>query len=213
LELAGAKFLCVVRNPEATLVSFFKFKMMKSGAASGDVNDFILSRAATPGGGTETYSQGPGFGGYLWDFYAEYWRCRNLPNVLLIAYENLKQDLDAHIPVIAEFMGLPPLDASVQSKVAELSSFAWMSKHDHLFDDHHVETRFASKKGNGKGKNKSCSKGSGTTTKVGLELGSDYNTVVLPGTREHLHSLWRSLVTPVTGHMEYKDMVASLVRR
>merc|ERR1712050_59214 len=107
----------------------------------------------------------------------EYWRCRNLPNVLLVAYEHLKTDLNAHIPLLANFMGLSEPDDAVHEKVAELSSYAWMPQNQNLFDDHHVEVRMATKKGKGKGK---------VATKVGLQLGSAYNTKVSEGTREHL---------------------------
>merc|ERR1712039_648568 len=97
----------------------------------------------------------------------------------------------------------------------ELSSFEWMQKNDHLFDDHHMGERLAKlgRKGGGKGDGKGHGKGEGkgtgikTSSKVGLQVGDNVNVCVSDETRELLIRKWQEYVTPITGHQTYKDML------
>lgn len=227
LEAGGTKYVCLLRDPEAAMVSWFKFNIAKSSdPETKDVNDWapnhFLSTAV------------PGIGCHIWDFYIELWKCRKLRNVLLVVYEKLKIDLAAHIPRIAAFMGLPAPASDAQAKIEELCSFGWMSKHPHLFDDHHMATRKAAfqeqfpelaegkaagkakLKGKGKGKDgKDIGKAKGKNepkpaTKVGLQVGDEFNTQVSENTRELLARAWREHVTPITGHDTYEDMAAEV---
>jgi hypothetical protein len=206
-ENQGARFLCVLREPESTLVSNFKFLLTKGKPETEgkDVNAFAASYFLPNGKITQD------FGGNVWDFYVEFWRCRSLPNVQVLAFEHLKQDLNSQIPVIAEFMGLPKPDGALHEKVAELGSFAWMSANDHLFDDHHVGPRIAKAKGKGKGEGKGEGKSGHASTKVGLQVGDDVNTKLSDETRASLARAWQDIVTPVTGHATYEDMIAELL--
>lgn len=204
-EVNGARYLCVLRDPEGALLSEFKFKLAKGRIETKDVNVFakshFLPRSEVP----------PTFGGHIWEFYAEFWQCRILPHVKLIAFEDLKQYLESQILPIAEFMGLPEPSPEVQAKVLELGSFAWMQKNDRLFDDHHMPARINRVKGKGKGEGKSdLFLQQGFTSKVGLQVGDDVNVKVTEETRALLACAWRDIVEPVSGHACYPDMVKAL---
>jgi hypothetical protein len=204
LEASGGKFLCVVRDPEATLKSYFKFLFAKQvpGTESRDVNAFIRSAHVMPGAESQ-------FGASLWEFYAEYWRCRHLPSVKLVAYEHLRRDLAKELHGINAFLSLPELEQERLSTVLELSSMKWMSANDGLFDDHHMGARLA-RRAAAKGKGK----GEGThvpTPKVGHELKEDgVVTELTPESRELLVQLWKQHMEPVTGCASYSEMIAQL---
>lgn len=213
LEARGAQYLCVLRDPETAMLSEFKFMVSKCHprADSKDVNVFATSCfLPSVAGGAVEYP--PWFGGYVWEYYIEFWRCRALPNVRLIAFEHLKRDLGSQIPVIADFMGISQVSSELHAKVMELGSFAWMQANDHLFDANHMPVRLARMKGKGKGKGKGDEGGKvfKPTTKVGLQVGDDVNTAVTEETRALLARAWREMVTPVTGHESYQAMIDEL---
>jgi hypothetical protein len=202
-EMAGARYLCVLRDPEAALLSEFKFMLSKGIVEAKDVNVFAKSHFL-PGSEIQ-----PKFGGHIWQFYAEFWKCRMLPYVKLVAFEDLKRDLDGQILPIARFLGLLDPSPELQAKVLELSSFAWMQQNDNLFDDHHMPLRIESVKGKGKGGIKGKGKGV-VTSKVGLQVSDDVNVKVTDETRALLSRAWHDFVGSVSGHPSYADMVKAL---
>ena len=77
LSHMDSKFLCVIRDPETTLVSNFKFLTSKGAVFTNDVNEFARTLRWMPGG---TGDKKPTFGARVWDFYKEFYQCRHLPN-------------------------------------------------------------------------------------------------------------------------------------
>ena len=79
LSHMDSKFLCVIRDPESTLLSNFKFLISKGALTNvtKDVNEFARLRKWMPGGGGELE---PVFDATVWDFYREFFMCRHLPN-------------------------------------------------------------------------------------------------------------------------------------
>lgn len=63
----------------------------------------------------------------FWENVRSWWEIRNLPNVQLVHYTNLKQDLPGEIRRIAEFLGIP-INESRWSSILEYCSFEWMKK-------------------------------------------------------------------------------------
>jgi hypothetical protein len=204
LEASGCKFLCVVRDPEASLKSYFKFLLAKQhpDTESRDVNTFIRSASVMPG------TEGR-FGASIWEFYAEYWRCRHLPSVKVVAYEHLRKDAAKELHSVNAFLGLPKLDQERLSTVLELSSMKWMSANDGLFDDHHMGVRLAKRfaaKGKGHGKGAPA-----TVKKVGLDVTEEgVVTELTLETRELLVQLWKEHMEHVTGCASYSGMIAQL---
>ena len=79
----ASKFLCVIRDPEATLLSYFKFAISKGEKQIKDINEFVKMLRWMPGG---TGERGTVFGAYIWQFYQEFWQCRELSNVCIKQY-------------------------------------------------------------------------------------------------------------------------------
>lgn len=204
LESQGAKFLCTVREPEATMKSWFRFSLSKGHAAtaSRDINDFVRSKFNSPIG---EGSLEPLYGADMWTHYAEYWLCRKLPNVLVISYEHLRRNFDGELTKIANFLGVE-LTPELLERVRSLGSMDWMSKNGHMFDDHYIPLRLARAGGGEKFV---------STKKVGLsnadlEGGGTVNDELDEFTREFMAETWRAVVTPITGHASYADMIAEL---
>jgi len=204
-----ARFICVLRDPEATLVSFFKFMISKDAAFTDDVNEFAKQARWVEGG----IADGPPpsrfstFGAYIWQFYTEFWQCHELPNVHVVSYEAMRKDLRALLPGIATFMGLGEPSEELCDTVMKLSSFDYMKEHEVQFDDHYFTTRMEKLHGTGEA---SKPEGHVTSSKVGLEVGPGINAKVSDETRKLLETTWQKHVTPITGHSSYAEMEASL---
>jgi len=198
-HLAQSKFLCTIRDPEATLLSEFKFSHSKGSPATqaNDVNVFARSSAFIRGGEGDHKLK---FGKTMWECYTEYWQSRSLPEVYVIPYEHMRKRSREYLYTIANFMDLPAPSDELIEKVLELSSFEWMQAHENQFDDHHMDERLAKLNGKGAGKGN-------RSTKVGLKVGEGVNVSISDETRELLIKQWQEHVTPITGHQTYRDML------
>ena len=63
----------------------------------------------------------------FWDNIRTWWRTRDLPNVRLVHFSELKQDLPGTIRQIAEFLQIP-INESHWSAILEHCSFEWMKR-------------------------------------------------------------------------------------
>lgn len=217
LSLLDARFVCTLREPEAVLLSYFKFMVAKGLAGKKpDVNVFArCAQWATPDFVTEKLKPFDGhlFGTDLWTFFREIWICRDLPNVHVLVYDEMKKDLDAMLPDLAGFLGL---EASIANKdarsiILKMSSFQFMKDNEERFDDHHMGPRIATimkKKGG-----PASVPPSRTSSKVGLQVGKDINTTINEETRALIQSMWEKNVTPFTGHKSYNDLVADVLSK
>ena len=61
----------------------------------------------------------------FWDSVRSWWQIRDLPNVRLVHFANLKRDLPGEIRRIAAFLEIP-IDESHWDTIVEHCSFAWM---------------------------------------------------------------------------------------
>jgi aryl sulfotransferase len=61
----------------------------------------------------------------FWENVRTWWEIRDLPNVLLVHYANLKQDMPAEIRRIAAFLDIP-IDEARWDAILEHCSFNWM---------------------------------------------------------------------------------------
>jgi aryl sulfotransferase len=64
----------------------------------------------------------------FWENIRSWWEIRNLPNVMLLHYEDLKRNLAGEIRRIAEHLAIDADEATLAT-VAEHSSFQWMKQH------------------------------------------------------------------------------------
>ena len=126
----GAKYIVTVREPEATMKSWFEFVQameIPAAAGYGSVSEFVATC-------DEFVSDGMRFGATLWEYYAEFHAARAHPDVLVLVFEDLIRDLPAHLPLIAAHMGLPACSDAVVAEVARVSGKAFMQAHQSKFD-------------------------------------------------------------------------------
>lgn len=64
----------------------------------------------------------------FWENVASWWNARNLPNVLLLHFADLKRDMPGEIRRMADFLGIE-IDASRWPAILEHSSFDYMRAH------------------------------------------------------------------------------------
>merc|ERR1712194_355951 len=124
----GGKYIHVCRNPEDAFISFYRFLPAFFGMAPDEIT---VEEFATAIFGGVSHSGG------IWDFYVDWWDRRKDPDVLWIAFEDLKGDLQGQIRRIAKFMEID-LTEEVLETVAKHSSFAYMNKCSKQFDEHWV---------------------------------------------------------------------------
>ena len=195
----GGKYLGIVRDPAATLLSWFAFQKAKGRpgyAEYADANEYVVHRS-------ELFTEGTIFGTNIWEMYAELWSARNDPAVKILVYEALVADGPAyrnHLPLINEFLGLKDANDVLYSKVAHLVSRPQMVEHVDKFDDHFITNR-------------------------GRELGralrimepaakvrssSDKKSTLTIDTEDWLEDQWIERMTPLTGHLSYDEFAAAI---
>lgn len=207
LEGNKVKYLCTVRDPEKTLLSLFKFEAQHGhpATAARDINVWIRSSFVIGPEGEGDFE--PQFGGTLWDFYAEYWKCKNLPNVKVLVFEKMLKDFDRSLSEVADFLGLPDLTTELREHVTKVCSKEWMEQHDNLFDDHFIGVRLSKKRK----LDDSARPSFNAVKKVGLELKrDDLNIAISDESRDLLAKLWRERLQPITGHATYAEMASAL---
>jgi len=67
-----------------------------------------------------------------WGNIRSWWECRDLPNVLLVHFQNLKDDLPGQIQKIAGFLDVS-VSEKVMQKIVEHSNFEYMHAHAEQF--------------------------------------------------------------------------------
>jgi len=82
---------------------------------------------------------------------------KNDPNVLILHFNDLKQNLKSCITQIIQFLGYTTLHKSSIDTILMKSSFAWMRKHSHKCAPTNFEKKLSLKKTNKIKKIKSCS--------------------------------------------------------
>lgn len=126
-----AKYICVMRDVEPTLLSWYNFLLEKKeppAKSAGCASEFVLRR---PG----YVADGMQFGPNLWGYYAEFAACLDLPNVLVVTYEDLVADLEGHLDLLAGHLGLPALDADAKARVVAQCSRQGMMADASKYDE------------------------------------------------------------------------------
>lgn len=120
----GARYIVVIRDPKDACLSLYRFFegwFFEAGAI--DFNTFAmdhyLAREAN---------------GY-WHHAASWWRESGRDEVLLLCFEDMKQDLPSAVRNVATFIGCPTAGPAFDIAL-EQAGFAFMKAHDRQFDDH-----------------------------------------------------------------------------
>lgn len=130
----AVRYVVVLRNPEEALVSFRPFLEKHA-------DDWFalwqMPRAALCRADFETFYHevvdAHGMQGMFFGFLAAWWPLRHAPNVLFLHYADMKRDHEGSIRRIAAFIGAEP-GAARWPAVLEYTSFAWMKRHEAMFE-------------------------------------------------------------------------------
>jgi hypothetical protein len=116
-----AKYIVVVRDPKDVLVSSYHFSGGLMGGAMVPMDEWLTMFL------TSNFQYGS------WtEHLASYWPWRNRRNVLVLTFEEMKQDLAGSVRRIAHLMEVE-LSAEELALVVEKSSFQYMKQIDHKF--------------------------------------------------------------------------------
>jgi hypothetical protein len=190
----GGRYINSCRDPRDALYSMYKFMegwFIEPGAIS--LDDFAR--------GTFIVAGSPGSsGGDYWTHLKSWWLRREDQDVLFLAYEHMKDDLEGTVRRVAAFMGVE-LDNELLAITLEHSSLEFMQQHPDRFDDKLMRER--------------------SIARVGLPADSDSAKVrngqvgesrQLLGAEivEQLDALWHQHITAEFGFEDYASMIGSL---
>lgn len=118
-----ARYLVVLRDPKDVMVSAYHFVLPLLGVAEAiDPNQWLelmLARAERDRAEWHNHA-------------ASWWALRDRPNVLLLTFAELKQDLPGAVERVAAWMGVG-LSPEERALVADRASFNWMKAHNDRF--------------------------------------------------------------------------------
>ena len=117
-----ARYITVLRDPKAVMVSAYYFVLGVFGQLERISFDQWYEMACRSGPVANAWA----------NHAASYWAWRDRPNVLVLTYAEMKDDLSGTVRRFAEFMGLTPGD-EVLAEVTRRASFEYMKAHESQF--------------------------------------------------------------------------------
>lgn len=113
-----AKYICVIRNPKDTCVSFYRFLTSMPGVAQSDTTfddyfDLFLA-------GKVDYID-------YFDHLLSIWSHKDKPNVLLVLYEQMKKDIRSVIRDVSAFLHIQ-LNEELLERVVTISGFDYLKQ-------------------------------------------------------------------------------------
>mmetsp|Transcript_34806 Transcript_34806/g.69373 ORF Transcript_34806/g.69373 Transcript_34806/m.69373 type:complete len:374 (-) Transcript_34806:393-1514(-) len=186
----GAKYVYVARDPQDAFFSFYKFLPGYVGLAEDDIDEETFANAIFAGASHS---------GQIWDHMLGWWDKRHSPNVLLVFYEDLKEDLQREVVRVAQFMGHDMSELEAIKQAIHRSSFAHMAAREnaHHFDDHFVRSHTLPMMGLATDTPTRVSK----VRKGGGDVGSQRE--LPPAIAERLRTKWQSIMSKPTGCADY----------
>lgn len=189
----GSRYIVALRNPKDALVSMFRFMegwFIEPGIVS--IEEFF------PG-----WMEGGREGGGYWSHLISWWDQIDNPNVMLVTYEHMIAEPEAHVRMVADFCDIP-LDDDLLALTLERSSLAYMLDHKDHFDD---------------AMNRALSE-----TRCNLPRGSDSAKVRKGGVGGHkkelpagiaaeMDAIWTERVTSKLGFADYAALDAEVRKR
>jgi hypothetical protein len=184
----GGRYIVVLRDPVDAMVSLFRFLegwYFETGSVTiEDFADYFLNREDD-----DNY----------WVHAASWWGQRENPDVLLLTYEHMKQDLPAAVNRVADFMGgYAPERVALATRQA---SFAFMKSHGGQFDDNLVRRMRDAPCGLPPG---------GASNKVNAGNAGAGRSLVLPELRARLDAKWRATMGVSFGLEDYAALQREL---
>ena len=187
----GCKYIATMRNPEDTCKSHFVFLKELERPIVEDcssASELVLK--------PEYLSRKP-FGGTLWDYYQEFWKARDLDDLLVLPYEYIVENLEEVIPIVAEFIGEPPLTADELSQVVRKCKKEYMGSEQHK-DKFVLVT-----------KSKDGTNTERRVRKVNLDKKADLSDEA----KKALELKWKNEIFPSTGKTNYKELSEEFIKK
>lgn len=187
----GCRYLVSVRDPRDAVVSLYRFMegwFFEPGSIP--IDEFVARRALD----RET---GPDY----WRHLASWLRQRDNPDVLIVVFENMKQDLRGNVARIAEFIGVD-VDASRIDLATRLSSFEYMAAHKEPFSDPRLRKRSESAAG---------LPPHSDSAKVRAGAVGDHRHELSPEIVARLDEIWMQTIAAEFAHATYEDLAADLI--
>lgn len=187
----GGRYIVSVRDPKDVLVSGYRFMegwFFEPGSI--DITtwaaDFMADREK---------------GGW-WRHTRSWWEQRHQPNVLLLCYEEMTQDLPGTVRTVADFIGVP-LDEELLAIVVRQASLDFMLAHKDRFDDR-LMREHSERVAN-------LPPGSDSAKVRKGEIGSHWYE--LPqDVIDNMDRIWQEEITATLGFPTYQELRAALVR-
>ena len=191
---AGGRYINACRDPKDVVYSLYKFMegwFIEPGAIS--LDDFARATFMVTGSPDSSRVN-------YWTHLKSWWAHRDDQNVLFMAYEHMKDDLEGTIVQVAAFIGVE-LDDELLAITLEHSSLTFMQQHQHCFDDKLMRER--------------------SIAVAGMPVNSDSSKVrsgqvgeskqqLSAAVQAQLDALWQQHITAELGFEDYPSMIAKL---
>ena len=187
----GCRYLCSFRHPYDALISFYRF-FEGWFFEPGTISLEALAHWRWPR--DEVDKEG------YWYHLISWWEQRHNQNVLLLCYEDMKDDLPGTVKKIACFMGIE-LDDSLLNVVVRQSSREFMLAHKQRFDEHHMRKI---------GGNRARLPPPIDSSKVTLGPSNQACYQLSPALRKELDNIWRGQVQSKIGFKDYGELRRAL---
>lgn len=184
----GARYAVSLRDPKDAMVSMYRF-----------MEGWFFEPGAIPMGEIAADRMADTQGGY-WNHLLSWWAVRHEPNVLLLSYEHMSAEPEAHIRRLAAFCGIP-LDDQLLALTLERSSLAFMLAHKDRFDDAMMRRLSEERCGLPPG---------GDSAKVRAGKVGSHRQELPAEAAAALDARWTEVVTPKLGFPDYASLEAAL---
>lgn len=186
----GGRYIVVLRDPRDAFLSLFRFLegwFFEPGAIS--VATFAREDALVSGGGHN-----------YWHHLASWWPRRLDADVLMLSYEDMKQDLERAVRAVARFIGVA-LDDALLAIVLHQSSLAFMQAHAGQFDDNLIREKRDAACGLPPG---------GDSGKVRTGRTGDGRAALPPDIDQAFDQAWSDIIAAPFGLADYEALRAAL---
>lgn len=187
----GCRYLVSVRDPRDAVVSLYRFMegwFFEPGSIA--IEEFVARRALDRNAGPD-----------YWRHLASWLRQRENPRVLLVVFEDMKQDLRGNVARIADFIGLGADEARIDV-AAHLSSFEYMAAHKEPFSDPRLRKRSESAAG---------LPPHSDSAKVRAGTVGGHRHELPDETVAELDQIWMDTIAAEFGFATYEELAADLV--
>ena len=147
-------------------------------------------------------SQHERMGKNYFEHLVSWWPKRNDPNVLMLTFEDMLEDLESAVRAVSSFMGIDDEDSITNA--VKMSRFEFMKKHQEKFANHRVARYRNSAIGLQKGTVfRRVNTGSATKGREAME----------ECTRQAVQDMWDQIVTKKIGFRDYNEFQTGFEER